>query len=246
MQLLIGTSGYSYKHWANGVFYPPETPTTKWFEYYQRQFNAVELNVTFYRLPKKSTFAGWNKRAAKKFHFVLKGSRYITHLKRLKDADTPLHIFERAISPLKNKIKCILWQLPPNFQRDDERLKKFIQEIRARKILKKYDQVMELRHESWFDKRVFQMLKNENVCLCLADPMKAPFRKEMITADYLYLRFHGRVQYASNYPDDELRAWVKRVSPHAKRKKRLYAFFNNDSQGFAPKNAVRFRELLRS
>ena len=136
MELLIGTSGYSYKHWSKGVFYPNGLSPNKWLEFYCEQFNVVELNVTFYRLPKKTTFQGWYKRTPKDFTFVIKGNRFITHIKKLKDVEDSLKLFADNISPLTKKIKCILWQLPPSFKRDKIRLKKFCQYLKKSKILK--------------------------------------------------------------------------------------------------------------
>ncbi len=125
MDYNIGTSGYSYKHWADGVFYPPGLSPRKWLEFYCEKFNTVELNVTFYRLPRDVVFHGWDRRTPADFRFVVKGSRYITHIKRLKEPAGPLDLFEKAVRSLGSKVRCILWQLPPAFGKDSDRLTAF-------------------------------------------------------------------------------------------------------------------------
>ena len=123
--ILIGTSGYNYPHWWNGVFYPSDLPQRKWLEYYAEYFDTVELNVSFYRLPKKEVFEGWYKRTPKHFLFAVKGSRFITHIKRLKDCRDPLSLLFEHASPLKEKLGVVLWQLPPRFKFQKERLEEF-------------------------------------------------------------------------------------------------------------------------
>jgi uncharacterized protein YecE (DUF72 family) len=123
--IFIGTSGYNYPHWWNGVFYPADLPQKKWLEFYAEYFDTVELNVSFYRLPRKEVFEGWYKRTPKKFVFAVKGSRFITHIKRLKDCRDPLSLLLDHASPLKEKLGVVLWQLPPQFKFQKERLEEF-------------------------------------------------------------------------------------------------------------------------
>ncbi|MGD8351743.1 MAG: DUF72 domain-containing protein, partial [Nitrospirota bacterium] len=162
--VLVGTSGFSYRHWR-GTFYPEGLAQKNWLGYYCERFPTVELNVTFYRLPKEEAFRKWRSETPERFLFALKGSRFITHIKRLKDPADPLKTFMDRIRPLGPKIGVLLWQLPPNFKRDTERLKGFL------KALRRYRRrsVVEFRNESWLEGEVFDLLKDEGVGLCMAD-----------------------------------------------------------------------------
>lgn len=237
-RLFIGTSGWSYPHWK-GVFYPEGLSQGKWLEHYTKFFNTVELNVTFYRLVQSKTFQNWHKRTPKDFCFVAKGSRFITHIKKLKGINEPLGLFIDRVSGLKEKLAIVLWQLPPSFKKDLKRLKSLL------KLLKKTEtaQVFEFRNDSWFDKEVYGLLKDYNACLCIAHSgRRFPCVKE-ITADFLYLRFHGGGSlYSSNYADKELKEWVAFAKKF--KNKDIFAFFNNDAYGYAIKNALKFKKLL--
>lgn len=238
-KLFIGTSGWNYPHWQ-GIFYPQDLSQRKWLEYYAKFFNCVELNVTFYRLVQRKTFQNWHKRTPKDFYFVAKGSRFITHMKKLKGIREPLNLFIENILELKEKLAAVLWQFPPSFKKDLLLLEPFL------KLLKKTDirQAFEFRNATWFDKGTFVLLKKYNACLCIAHSGRFPYIKE-VTSDFLYLRFHGGKElYSSNYSDKELKDWVKFTGPY-KKDKGIFAFFNNDAYGYAVKNAGRFRELLK-
>jgi uncharacterized protein YecE (DUF72 family) len=236
-RLFIGTSGWNYPHWAEGVFYPRDLSQSKWLEYYTKFFNCVELNVTFYRLVQKKTFQNWYKRTPHDFYFVAKGSRFITHIKKLKVVKEPLSLFINNVIELKEKLVAILWQLPPSFKKDLLRLESFLKLIKNSKIR----QAFEFRNESWFDKEVYGLLKRYNACLCIAHSSRFPCVKEL-TADFLYLRFHGGGSlYSSNYSDKELKEWANFAKST---KGDTFAFFNNDAYGYAVKNALSFRELL--
>lgn len=237
-KLFIGTSGWNYPHWAQGVFYPKGLSQSGWLAHYTGFFNSVELNVTFYRLVRRQTFQNWYKRTPKNFYFVAKGSRFITHIKKLKASGEPLDLFMDNVLELKDKLAAILWQLPPSFKKDLKRLEAFL------KLLKKTDirQVFEFRNQTWFDREVYKLLRKYNICLCIAHSPRFPCVKE-ITCDFIYLRFHGgQSLYSSNYSDRELRGWVRFAKGF--KNKDILAFFNNDAQGFAIKNALRFRQLL--
>ena len=238
-KVFIGTSGWNYNHWRNGVFYPQGLASSKWLEYYARHFNSVELNVTFYRLVRKETFKSWYQQTPKNFYFVAKGSRFITHIKRIKSVAEPLNVFWANARHLNEKLLSILWQFAPGFKKDLQRLEiflKLLEEINVR-------QSFEFRHPTWFDEDVYQLLKKYNACLCVAHSERFPCVK-VTTADFMYLRFHGAdaALYSGNYPDGQLKEWAE----YAKQLKRknILAFFNNDAQGFAVKNAVTFRQLL--
>lgn len=235
-KLFVGTSGWNYPHWQD-VFYPKGLSQTRWLEHYVKSFNAVELNVTFYRLVQKKTFENWYKRTPKEFYFIAKGSRFITHIKKLKDSRDPLNLFFDNCLGLKEKLACVLWQLPPAYKKDLRRLEDFLKLLRKVKT----KQAFEFRHKTWFDKEIYDLLKSYNACLCIADSDPWPCIKE-VTADFIYLRFHGRDGlYSGNYSNGQLKEW----SDFAKNTKRdIFAFFNNDAYGYAVKNALRFRKLL--
>jgi uncharacterized protein YecE (DUF72 family) len=238
-RLFIGTSGYNYPHWADGVFYPEGLNQSKWLEYYAKFFNCVELNVTFYRLVQKKTFQNWHKRVPKDFSFVAKGSKYITHIKKLRGIKESLDLFMDNAIELKEKLAAILWQLPPSFKKDLKRLEAFLKLLNIPKVR----QVFEFRNQTWFNKEIYNLLKKYNVGLCIAHSNRFPCVKE-VTADFIYLRFHGgQSLYSSNYSDKELKEWIDFAKKKFKNKD-IFAFFNNDAYGYAVKNALKFRELL--
>jgi len=246
MNFYIGTSGYNYKHWLNGVFYPPRIKENELLSYYQRYFNSVELNVTFYRLPSEKIFASWYRKTKKDFGFVVKGSRFITHIKRLKDIKESIDLFSRRCSFLKEKLLCILWQLPPSLKKDIQRLTDFINCIKRNEIFKFIDHSIEFRHSSWFEEEVLGILKKNNINLCIAHSLRWPMC-EAITSDFIYLRFHGgEILYGTEYSIDELRSWAERIKKweESYKLKKAYIFFNNDAYGFAVKNALQIKEIL--
>jgi uncharacterized protein YecE (DUF72 family) len=238
--VLIGTSGFSYKHWR-GTFYPEGLAQKNWLGYYCEHFSTVELNVTFYRLPKEGTFRKWRAETPEHFLFALKGSRFITHIKRLRDPLEPLKTFMDTIRPLGPKIGALLWQLPPNFKRDTERLKGFL------KALRRYRRrsAVEFRNESWLEDEVFDLLRDEGVGLCMAD--WPPFVDELpITADFTYIRRHGHGgSYDTSYSNDELEKDARRIRKYRRNKKDTYIYFNNDAEGYAPQNALELKRILK-
>jgi uncharacterized protein YecE (DUF72 family) len=235
----VGTSGWSYQHWK-GVFYPKGLSPRRWLEHYIKFFNCVELNVTFYRLVKKEVFQNWRQKTPDDFHFIAKGSRFITHIKRLKDIAEPLDLFLENASGLGDKLALVLWQLPPSFKKDIKLLASFFKLLLKKTNLR---HCFEFRNDTWFDQEVYRLFKENNFCLCIAHSPRFPSQK-VVTADYLCLRFHGgELLYGSNYSDRELKDWA-RFAREFKKDKDIFAFFNNDAQGFAVKNALRFRELL--
>jgi uncharacterized protein YecE (DUF72 family) len=240
----IGTSGYNYKHWANGVFYPPGLLQKKWLEFYCEHFNIVELNVTFYRLPKKKTFLNWHTRTPKGFHFAIKGNRFITHIKRLKDCNESVRLFSQEAAGLKDKLKVILWQMPPSLKIDIKNLESFC------KLLKticpeKVRHVFEFRERSWFVQKVYKLLEDFNYSLCIADSPQWP-KIEKTTSNFVYLRFHGGKRlYGSQYSKEELEDWAKDITGWLREDKDVYAFFNNDAYGYAVQNAKELKEILK-
>ncbi len=215
--VLVGTSGYNYPHWWNGVFYPSDVPQRKWLEFYATHLNAVELNVSFYRLPKKEVFKSWYERTPKGFSFAVKGSRFITHLKRLTDCREPLSLLLDHASPLKEKLGVMLWQLPPRFQFQKERLEEFCVLLSTLPRAKTLRHTFEFRDPSWFSQEGFEILEEFKFAFCIAHGSGLPF-VERVTADYVYLRLHGgQVLYGSNYSDKELEEWAQKILGWAKK-----------------------------
>jgi uncharacterized protein YecE (DUF72 family) len=240
----IGTSGWSYNHWID-VFYPPDLKSSEWLGYYSRYFDTVELNVTFYRTLPETTFLGWYQKIPADFMFAVKGSRFITHVKKLKIDQESLELFFGRAKLLKEKLGVVLWQLPPNFQANCERLEEFL------KLTKKFTkssirQTFEFRHESWFNNDIYKVLEKYNAALCIADSKKFPC-VEVITADFVYLRFHGRGSlYASKYKEKELEAWVQKIKNWQDQGKDIYAYFNNDAYGYAVEGALYLKGVVGS
>jgi uncharacterized protein YecE (DUF72 family) len=244
--ILIGTSGYNYPHWWNEIFYPPSLPQKKWLEYYAEHFDTVELNVSFYRLPKKEVFEGWHKRTPIGFSFAVKGSRFITHIKRLKDCREPLSLLLDHASPLREKLGVVLWQLPPRFRFQKERLEEFCILLSTLPRSKRLRHAFEFRDESWFCQEAFRILEEFHFAFCIAHGSGLPFT-ERITSDFTYLRFHGgEVLYGSNYSDRELQQWAGKIQGWKKKGKTVFVYFNNDAHGFAVKNALTLKKFLSS
>jgi uncharacterized protein YecE (DUF72 family) len=256
-QVRIGTSGYSYRHWRE-VFYPPDISTGEWFEFYARHFRTVELNVTFYRLPAGTVFQGWARRAPPGFRFVLKGSRYITHLKRLKDARPAVETFFERSAPLASRLACVLWQLPPRFRADAARLKAFLADLHAVAPARRTRHAFEFRDRSWFTDATFDALREANASLVPTDmpfevvaPPLRPRRKKgervsvPLTADFVYLRRHGPGRtYGSDYPPAMIRSDARAVRAWLAEGKDVFAFYNNDAKGYAVKNARLLEKLV--
>jgi uncharacterized protein YecE (DUF72 family) len=234
----IGTSGWNYRHWK-GIFYPDDLSQKNWLFHYVRYFNSVELNVTFYRMVDKSVFNGWYERTPQDFRFVIKGSRYITHIKRLKDPEKPVNLLLDNCAPLKEKLAAILWQLPMRFTLDLERLDIFCRFLSKTGLR----HVFEFRNIGWFSPETYTLLKKYNYCLCIAHSgRRFPCVRE-ITADFLYLRFHGGESlYAADYSDEQLREWADFAAKYKRRD--IFAFFNNDAQAYAVKNALKLKKML--
>lgn len=240
-RLLIGTSGYSYKHWKGG-FYPPDLSQARWLEFYCQHFDTVELNVTFYRLPKQETFEGWHRRTPSHFLFAAKGSRFITHIKRLKDCGEPVRAYRENAAGLGDKLVCVLWQLPPMFLFDGERLREFCQLLQDELPEKRH--TFEFRHESWFKEECYEILSVHGFALCIPVSPDYP-RVEEMTAPFTYIRFHGSASRRNScYTDEELRGWAVKVKKWLKVRD-IYVYFNNDISGFAIDNAKNLRKKLK-
>lgn len=243
-RLYIGTSGYSYKHWADGVFYPSKLNQRDWLEFYSTCFNSVELNVTFYRLPKKTVFERWVEQTPDQFAFSVKGSRFITHLKKLSDCEEALRLFFDHASALKNNLKTVLWQLPPTLKIDAERLEDFCLMLEKTPLSGPVRHAFEFRHQSWFCPEVYKILHCHHHALCIAHSDRWPFAEE-ITARFVYVRFHGGgLSYGSDYSMKELVRWAGKIKTWLRDGFDVFCYFNNDAYGYAVKNALDLLELV--
>jgi uncharacterized protein YecE (DUF72 family) len=235
--LRIGTSGWIYKHWR-GLFYPPGLPQRRWLEFYARHFDTVEVNFSFYRLPARETFEAWRERAAPGFCYAVKGSRFVTHLKRLRDPREHVDLFLSRVAGLDDRTGPILWQLPPDFRRDDARLRGFLEAL-----AREYHNAVEFRHESWMAEPVLEMPAEHGVALRIPDHPRFP-RPLRLTAGWTYIHFHYGGAGNGNYGGDELAAWAERIRGFQQQGAAVWAYFNNDWAGLAIKNALALRERL--
>jgi uncharacterized protein YecE (DUF72 family) len=236
--IFIGTSGWSYEHWRD-IFYPRDLPQSKWLEYYIKHFDTVELNTSFYHLPKRKTFENWRKRVGDDSVFSVKGSRYITHVKKLKDCQEPVERFFGAAEGVKNSQEVILWQLAPSWKVNLERLKDFLS-----LLPKNWRYAFELRNETWLTKEVFKILRDFGAAVVFQDFEHWPMTEEA-TADFVYLRLHGKKElYASCYTKEELENWAKKIFNWLKNSLDVYCYFNNDMRGYAVRNAEELRKMI--
>jgi len=238
MNVHVGTSGYSYDDWV-GKFYPKGMKREEWLSYYATKFDTVELNVTFYRTPKKSMFESWSKKTPTGFHFVIKGSRFITHLRRLHDVDDSLKFFFGAAAALEKKLKVVLWQLPPKFSVDLTLLDEFLRSVdHAETATVRH--AFEFRDKSWLTDEVYGLLREHNAALVFSD---YPFEiHDPATADFLYLRRHGPGgDYHVAYPNRDLKKDIALIQRY---NLPTYEFFNNDAQAVGAQNALELRSML--
>jgi uncharacterized protein YecE (DUF72 family) len=230
----IGCSGWNYSHWRNGVFYPPRLPQREWLGYYAEHFDTVEVNATFYRLPRRDMVANWVRGSPPGFLFAVKASRYLTHIRRLTDVGGGVARFYERIEPLVRSPKFgpVLWQLPANFHRDDARL------AGALERLPKGRHCFEFRHASWFAAEVYGLLRRHDVALVIGDHPDRPFQTHELTTDWTFIRFHsGKRGLRGNYSQSELEEWAQRIEDW-RRRVDVFAYFNNDWEGFAVKNGL--------
>lgn len=235
----IGTSGWYYKHWL-GRFYPANLPAKKMLSFYAQHFDTVELNNTFYHLPADSTFNSWRENSPKNFLFALKGSRFITHMKKLKDPESSTAKFFHGVELLEEKLGPILFQLPPRWQLNLERLSEFLEALP-----KHHRYAFEFRDPTWLVKPVYELLRRHNAAFCIYDFASNPTPLE-ITADFTYVRFHGpgKAKYAGSYPARSLEKWAEQVKDWQRELAEVYIYFNNDIGGHAVRNAKQLREMI--
>lgn len=239
----IGTSGWSYKHWKT-IFYPPKLPVGKWLEFYTQHFRTSELNASFYRLPLEQTVINWTKRVPKGFLFCVKMSRYLTHMKKLKEPEETLEKFFDLFEPMKSMMGPVLIQLPPSLKFNYDTAE-YLYALLKKKY-KKYAFVMEVRHPTWMEEVSLTLMSKYDFGLVISQSGdKFPY-SEMITAKNIYLRFHGPGElYASSYSDEMLQDFASKFKKWVKDGHEVWAFFNNDIHGHAIVDAKRLIALIK-
>jgi uncharacterized protein YecE (DUF72 family) len=228
----VGCSGWQYDSWR-GRLYPERCPKRRWLEVYAEHFDTVEVNSTFYRLARREAVAGWVSQTPPEFLFAVKASRYLTHIRRLREIEEGIKRFYEPIEPLieAGRLGPVLWQLPENFHRDDERL------IGLFELLPPGPHTIEFRHESWFAPEVMSILRRYGVALTIGDHPSRPFQSYETTADWRFIRFHfGSRGRAGNYSDTEIAEWAERIKAW-RRREAIYVYYNNDWNSYAPANA---------
>jgi uncharacterized protein YecE (DUF72 family) len=240
-RIFIGTSGYIYSHWEDGVFYPPGWPKSKKLEYYSKHFDTVELNNTFYRLPGEKTFESWYKRVPKNFIFALKAWRFITHIKKLKDCKDLFETFLKGALILKEKLGPILFQLPPFLKANFQVLEDFCQIVKKGSP-KNLRFAFEFRNKSWCKETTYFILKKHNFAWTVVDSPSWP-KEYQVTADFVYVRMHGsKILFGSKYTKKELKDLAEKIEKWKNQNLDVYVYFNNDAHGYAVEDA---KELLK-
>ena len=236
----IGCSGWNYKHWRE-AFYPTGLPASRWLEHYATFFDTVEVNSTFYRLARPTAVARWLDQTPPGFLFAVKASRYLTHIRRLRDLGDGVARFYESIEPLVGspKLGPILWQLPESFHRDDERLATALDRLPSGR------HCFEFRHASWFAPDVYAILREHGAALVIGDHPQRPFQTRELTADWTFVRFHTGRGRDGNYGEKSLADWAEQLRDWQRRRIDVYAYFNNDWHAFAIANAQTLKSLLR-
>lgn len=227
----VGTSGWNYKHWKSR-FYPDSLHTEEWLAFYSQHFHTVEINTTHYHLPAEASFRTWYAQTPADFTFAVKASRFITHMKKLRDVEEPLNLFLQRVCGLGDKLGPILYQLPPFWHANLERLEQFLKLLPAG-----LNHVFEFRHPSWLNEQVYSLLRRYNATLCLiALPgFESP---KVATAPLVYIRMHGsKVKYGDRFPIDELQQWAALINRFLDDGHEVLVYFNNDAKAFAVENA---------
>jgi uncharacterized protein YecE (DUF72 family) len=235
----IGTSGWHYRHWR-GPYYPPKLPASRMLEHYVRDFDTVELNNTFYRLPPEGAALAWAEAAPHGFLYAAKGSRFLTHMKKLKDPAQGLERFFERIAGLGKKLGPIVFQLPPRWGVDVARLEAFVLNLPPRR---RY--AFELRDTGWHTEQVYRVLRRHNLAFCIYD--LAGFESpRLVTADFAYVRLHGPgpKAYQGSYSDAALDEWARRIDGWRGSLKAVYVYFDNDEAGYAVRDALRLKALV--
>jgi uncharacterized protein YecE (DUF72 family) len=238
----IGTSGWSYKHWK-GIFYPPKLKATEWIVFYSDHFKTTEINGSFYKLPTQETVIEWMKKVPKDFLFCPKMSRFLTHMKKLNDPEEPLERFFGIFEPMKKMMGPVLLQLPEILKFNYDKAEHIYRLMKNK--YRKYDFVMEVRHNTWLEEESLTLMAKYDIGLVISQSGERFPYSEMITAKNIYIRFHGPNQlYASSYSDEMLKDFAKKLKKWEKEGHVIWAFFNNDIHGYAIEDAKRLLKLL--
>jgi len=244
MQIHVGCSGWFYWHWKK-IFYPENLPTHRWFEHYTKHFNTVELNAPFYRWPKPATVKGWRRNAPENFRYSIKVNRLITHEKQMAGTKKLVREFCSFAEVLGPHMGCFLFQFPSSYKYTPARLKSIVEQVGSPHIAAPcpYHNVIESRHESWWRKSVYRAFKNAGIIFCSVSAPRLPH--DLIkTSDVLYVRLHGRARWHRyDYSREELSEWAKKIADSGA--KEVWAYFNNDANAFAIKNAKELRRRLK-
>ena len=234
----IGTSGWSYNHWQ-GAFYPHDLPAEEWLAYYARYLSTVEINNSFYKLPSQNTLAHWCDAVPDDFVFAVKASRYITHMKKLNEPRQTLKRFMGCVEALGDKLGPILFQLPPRWHINIERLAAFLKALST-----DYRYALEFRDPSWFDPRVYKLLVQHSVASCIFD-LDGVLSPREITTDLVYIRLHGPGgPYQGHYDNHALDKWADAIGRWRHEGHEVYCYFDNDEAGYAVQDAIRLQEKI--
>ncbi len=237
--IFIGTSGWNYDHWKNDFY--AGVKRADWLRHYAGQFNAVEVNATFYRLQKPETLQRWHDETPEHFHFAIKGNRYLTHNKKLTDPDEPIELERRNAAPLGHKLAAVLWQLPGNFHKNIERLQTF---CKALLVWGDVRHAIEFRHPSWFDRTTAAYLREFGIANCQSDAADWPLWPA-VTTNLVYIRLHGHTRaYASAYRRDALQRWAESINTWRRAGRTVHVYLDNDAEGAAPRDALKLAAMV--
>lgn len=238
-EIRIGTSGYHYKHWV-GTYYPADVKAGEMLKHYLRDFDTVELNNTFYQLPNETTFDAWRKNTPHDFLYAVKGSRFITHMIKLKDPLRGLTNFMPRAERLRWKLGPVLWQLPPGWKVNVERLEEFLS-----LLPKEHRYTFELRNETWMTDKVLDVLRKYNAAFCIYE-LAGYMSPIEVTSDWTYIRLHGptHFKYQGSYTDEQLAMWAERIRGWSRTMKAIYVYFDNDDSAYAVYNAMTLKKML--
>jgi uncharacterized protein YecE (DUF72 family) len=237
--LWIGTSGWTYDGWR-GPFYPDDVPKKSWLDFYSQQFVTTEVNGSFYRTPSLEAVRAWRDHVPKEFLFAWKASKFITHWKRLSEkSDNSIELMVTRLKALGPKVGPVLFQLPPRFELNEQRLADFL-----RMLPRRYHYAFEFRHASWYTDPIFDLLQRHEISLCLSDHHHAP-SPWIATAPHVYVRGHGPTgRYRDNYPDAMLRKWARKIRAWRREGRTVFVYFDNDTKSAAPQDARRLVKML--
>ena len=236
----IGTSGWHYKHWL-GNFYPDNFKEKEYLKYYSNRFCTVEINNSFYRIPDEKTILQWIETVPTDFIFAVKANRYITHMKKPMDPEKSLALFFERIKLFDNELGPILFQLPPRFEFNPERLKFFLKALPD-----DYRYVLEFRDPSWFNPITYDLMREKNIAFCIYYLGNFQSPKE-VTADFVYLRYHGSVNLGAGlYNKEQIEQFSNDIKGYIAQGKQIFGYFNNDEAGYASINAIELRQSLNA